>query len=383
MTPIAHAMARQAGLLEDRVIIDLPVSLPPTLGVGAFMKATVARIDGNLAIVDGDGENLDEPAALRRHGLRIDAVIAEGNPSLIGHDLHPDFISTRIADDCGVPGLGVQHHHAHLAAVAAEHGLMDPFIGLALDGFGMGTDGGSWGGELMAVERSAMRRLGYLNPLPLPGGDAAARAPWRMAAAALFDLGRAGEIDQRFAGQPGADLLAAVMQSKTCRRTSSAGRLFDAACGLLGLRLQADFEGQAPMELEALADAPRVLDRGWRITEDNRLDLRPLLQALSDMQPGPGANLFHGTLAAALADWVIAAAKKNGVNTVALSGGCFLNKVLKGILSGRLQDAGLHVYGNRLLSPGDSCVSLGQAWVAAWSLKGHESIDREGPTPCA
>jgi hydrogenase maturation protein HypF len=287
----------------------------------------------------------------------------------VAHDLHPDFHSTRYAQSLDLPLVPVQHHHAHAAALAAEHGHDGPLLGLSLDGFGLGKDNQAWGGELLLVDGPGWQRLGHLAELVQPGGDAAAREPWRMAAAALHKLGRGAEIAERFPDIPAAALLGGVLDKGfNCVPTSSAGRLFDAACGLLGVHPVAQFEGQAPMALEALATAPEALPGGWAISEAGVLDCLPLLDALASCtDAGSGANLFHGTLAAALAAWVIRAAKLSGVRVVALGGGCFLNKVLTAGLAARLAEAGLTCLTAAKVSPGDAGLSLGQAWVAALS----------------
>ena len=346
------------------MILPVPHHGPPVLGLGVFLKNSVTLLADGEAHVEEVG-NLDTRAALERFEAVVSGFLETG-VAAIAHDLHPDFASTRRAQATGLPCLPIQHHHAHVAAVMAEHGLAGPVLGLALDGYGMGWGGESWGGELLRVGRNGFERLGHLRPLALPGGDRAAREPWRMAAAALHALGRADEVPARFPDIPAARLIGQVL-AKGDRFTTSGGRLFDAACGLLGIKPVAAFEGEAPMALEALATAPAVLGDGWR-TEDGILDVLPLLDRLSHLKAEDGANLFHGTLIAALADWAERAAKSLGLDTILFSGGCFLNKVLRDGLKASLEARGLKVLLPIRLSPGDMAVSLGQAWAAA--LKG-------------
>ncbi|MBF0304038.1 MAG: hydrogenase maturation protein HypF [Alphaproteobacteria bacterium] len=347
--------------------VVLPKAVPCVLAVGAFLKNTVCLTAGDRAYVSAPCGNLDTAAAIAAFEHAIarlkDAVGAE--PVLVAHDLHPDFHSTRWAGASGLPILAVQHHHAHAAAVAAENGHLGPVLGLSLDGFGLGPGNESWGGELLLVDGPEWRRLGHLAPLRQPGGDLAAREPWRMAAAALHRMARGAEIASRFAQFRAAALLAEVIdKGVNSPPTTSCGRLFDAACGLLGVHPVADFEGQAPMALEAMVRVPRVLYGSWSI-EAGVLDTLPLLAHLADLaDPAEGADLFHGTLSAALAEWVAEAAAETGVATVALGGGCFFNKVLGASLPPALRSRGVRVLRPLLASPGDPAVSLGQAWIA-------------------
>ena len=348
--------------------LPLPRPVAPVLAVGAFLKNTVCVTRGAEAFLSPVHGDLGTPGAIAAFEAAAEAMVAElgVRPVGVAHDLHPDFHCTRYAQSLDLPALAVQHHHAHAAALAAEHGYDGPLLGLSLDGYGLGPGNQSWGGELLAVDGAAFRRLGHLAPLPQPGGDVAAREPWRMAAAFLHAQGRGGEIAGRFAAFPAARHLAQMLdKGVNCPPTSSAGRLFDAACGLLGLHPVAAFEGQAPMALEALADSPRVMADGWRRTE-GVLDFAPLLARLSACgDAAEGANLFHGTLVAALAEWCAWAAAETGWRVVALGGGCFFNRVLTAGLVAALTARGLRPLVAAKVSPGDSGLSLGQAWVAA------------------
>jgi len=351
---------------------DLPHAVPDVLAVGAFLKATVCVMHGRTASVSETIGDLDSPEAIRRFEDTVARMLADtgADPVIVAHDLHPDFHSTRYAQSLGKPTLAVQHHVAHMGALAAEHGHTAPFLGLALDGFGLGPDAESWGGEMLHLDGADWRRLGHLARLPQPGGDIAAREPWRMAAAALHSLGRGAEIPARFAAFPPAALLGQMLdRGLNSPPTSSGGRLFDAACGLLGVKPVATFEGEAPMALERMVTRPRVLDGGW-VIRDGVLDLAPLLAHLADMtDAAAGADLFHGTLAAALADWARAGAAQAGTDTVALGGGCFFNAVLRGELVPRLRAAGLTPLVPTRTSPGDPAISLGQAWIAAHATR--------------
>ena len=349
--------------------IDLGREFPPLLATGAYLKNTVCVTRGREAFVSQHIGDLDGPQArrfLHETAAHLQRIL-DVRPECIVADLHPDFPGRALAVELGLPLLEVQHHHAHVAAVLAEHHVDGAALGIALDGYGYGTDGGAWGGELLRVEGGSFERIGHLAPLALPGGDRCAREPWRCASAALHALGRGDAIAARFPAQVLAGPVARLLAAGGLTDTSSAGRWFDAACGLLGVHPEAAYEGQAPMLLEALVRAPQVLAGGWRIA-DGVLDPLPLLAAIEPMDARAGAEYFHGTLIAALADWALCAARATGLRTVALSGGCFLNRVLAEGLAAALRGAGLRALLPRALPPNDGGISLGQAAVAAARL---------------
>ncbi len=356
------------------MVIPLARTMPDALALGAYLKTSICVIRGDQAYVSQTTGTLDSAEAIERFEDRVGTMLmATGaEPVVVAHDLHPDFHSTRFAATLGLPTLAVQHHHAHIAALLAEHQTDGPIIGLALDGFGLGPGNESWGGELLLVDGSRYERIGHLAELIQPGGDLAAREPWRMAAALLHRLGRGGEVASRFDGLHGAGMLAQMMdKGVNCPPTTSAGRLFDCACGLLGIHPVAEYEGQAPRALESMTLEPRILPGGWRITENNVLDMTPLLAHLLDCEPRKGAELFHGTLAAALAEWLAHTAAVRGTDRVALGGGCFFNRILADRLVQLLKDRGLKPLTASRVSPGDAGLSLGQAWIAAQSVLGH------------
>ncbi|TAN71307.1 MAG: carbamoyltransferase HypF [Gallionella sp.] len=372
--------------------IALPFSGLPVLACGPWMKNTVCLTRGNEAFVSQHIGDLDHAGTRRMLEDVAEHLcdILDVRPEVVAHDLHPDFYSTQFAQAFaarhGLPVVTVQHHHAHIAAVCAEHGVTSPVLGLSLDGVGLGTDGGAWGGELLRTEGAAMRRLGHLVPLVMPGGDRAAREPWRMAAAVLFEMGRADEIVGRFPAQAGAATVIAMLQRNlNCGTTTSMGRQFDAAAALLGVAETQSYEGQAAMLLEGLAErhgAVAPLANGYVLRDASRysaspskeqqplvmLDFRPLFAALADCRDASyGAALFHATLADGLVAWVARTAAAQGIGTIAFGGGCFLNSVLSLALSEALSERGLRVIMAQQLPPNDGAISLGQAWVAMQS----------------
>jgi hydrogenase maturation protein HypF len=354
----------------------------PVLAAGAWFKNALCGVkagEARLSRVVGD---LNTPEACVAHEAEAAALLDWlGRPATIAYDLHPDFHSSRhaaeLAARLGASALPVQHHHAHIASVCAEHGQRGPVIGVALDGVGLGTDNTPWGGELLRVEGARFERLGHLAPLALPGGDRAAREPWRMAAAVLHDLGRGAEIGTRYADEPAAaTVLAMLDKNLNCPRTSSAGRLFDAASGLLGLCRKMEMDAEAAIRLEQAATRrieaagwPEPLADGWRLV-DGVLDMRPLLVRLADMSNAEqGAALFHATLVAALANWAERACGESGLDTVVFGGGCFFNRLLSSGLRSAVEARGLRVLAPIELVPGDAGLALGQAWVALHHLE--------------
>jgi hydrogenase maturation protein HypF len=370
--------------------IALPAAGAAVLATGGYLKNTSCltrtvggRGEALLSQHIGDLDNVASCEALEEAVEHLQRVL-ELRPQALAHDLHPDFFSTqlaqRLAAELGVPAIGVQHHHAHVAALCAEHGVNGPVLGIALDGIGHGEDdsydtGSAWGGELLRVDGASCARLGHLRPLALPGGDRAAKEPWRMAAAALHALGRHTDIERRFAAQPAAPVVAQMlMRGLRTPPTTSAGRWFDAAAGLLGLRDVMAYEGQAAMLLEAAAaahgDVPVDDALLAAMTADERmLDLLPLAARLADARDSArGAALFHAALAEALANWAARAAREQSLDTVALGGGVFLNRILSRRLSTRLSELGLTVLCARQAPVNDGGLALGQAWVAMQRL---------------
>jgi hydrogenase maturation protein HypF len=372
--------------MSDAVVQTLPEPAPaPVLACGAFLKNRVCALRAQTAtwsVLHGD---LDTPEA--RAALLASLDDAPKDVQALAHDLHPDFPSThaalQLAERLTLPAIAVQHHHAHIAAVIAERGLTQPVIGLALDGVGLGTDGTAWGGEVLWVgggrDAHRWRRVGHLPSLHLPGGDLAAREPWRVAAALLHTQGRSDEIVPRFGPQvgEGAARMAATALAKQLNspRTTSAGRWFDAAAGALGLMTHQQAEAQAAIALERLAhDALR----DGLVIDAPDLPLPELVAGFFDVPrddhtaQARAAAQFHLALLHTLAEQAVHATRSEGVADVALSGGCFANRVLRERLSAALTQAGLRVHDAARAGCGDAGLALGQAWVAACALAaGH------------
>jgi hydrogenase maturation protein HypF len=355
--------------------IRLPAAGPPVLALGGHFKNTVCVTRGDEAFVSqhvGDLDNAPTCKALDAAVAHLTSIL-DVEPQIIAHDLHPDFYSTRhaarLAAQWGVPTRPVQHHHAHIAAIVAEHRLRGPVLGLALDGVGLGQDGGAWGGELLFVDGAHCERLGRLRPLRLPGGDRAAREPWRMGASALSLAGRDNEILRRYTDEAAAPAVRDMLVRRfNAPQTSSMGRWFDAAAGLLGVQRRMSFEGQAAMLLEGAAErhGPVPAEPSlYGINTDNELDLTALAMRLADERDvGHGAALFHATLVDALAAWVAQAAQDLTLATVAGGGGCFLNAIVARGLHAALKSRGLALYQAHAVPPNDGGLALGQAWVA-------------------
>jgi hydrogenase maturation protein HypF len=364
--------------------LSLPVAAPvPILAVGPHLKNTFALASGPQAWVSqhiGDLENL-ETLQHFREALGRNRALFRIEPEAVACDLHPGYLSTGEAETLGLGApIRVQHHHAHVAAVLAEHGATGPVVGVAFDGTGYGEDGTVWGGEFLVADLLGYRRVGHLRPAPLPGGDLAARTPWRSALGYLSLNPRLAPVFERaFAGVATAERQ--IAEQQVARRVntpmaSSMGRLFDATAAVLGVRRTAQFEGQAAMELEALAGARVAAEHEFPMEEGSDgwvLDPLPLLAVLGHRaRKGQSrcdlAADFHASVARATALGAMRAASDAGLDRVVLAGGVFLNARLLTSVVRRLEHAGLRVLLPRRLGPNDGAISYGQAAVAAARL---------------
>jgi hydrogenase maturation protein HypF len=372
--------------------IELSFEMPiPLLACGGQLKNTFCLGQGRQAILSqhmGNLENLETLHAFRQESEHFQRLFAL-TPAAVAHDLHPSYLASRYALSLKVPHtIGVQHHHAHIASVMAEHGLEGPLLGVAADGAGYGTDGAIWGCEIMRADLGNFQRLAHLAYVPLPGGEQAVRQPWRMATAYLqLAYGpQALELDIPFVRQLNRarwrSLTQIIEKGIHCPLTSSLGRLFDAVAALLGLVSQSNtrlHEGQAAAALERLARADNTTDQSYPYTisgaEPATLDVMPLIRALVDeiRQEIPAARIarrFHISIAALLAESCARARRQTGLNVVALSGDCFQNQLLLEQLIDALEKMAFLVFINRRVPPNDGGLSLGQLAIAATHLRG-------------
>lgn len=376
--------------------VRLPVVTRPLLALGPELKATFCLARDGYAFLSqhiGDMQNVetyehyDQTLALYRKLFDIE-------PELAACDMHPDYHTTRLAADLRLAVVRVQHHHAHLAALLAEHRLDEPVIGVVWDGNGYGLDGAVWGGEFLLGDARGFERAAHLEVLPLPGGDAATANPYRIAWAYLWALLGRDEAARLRVPSAERDVLAQMVgRSLRTASTSSAGRLFDAVSALLGVRRTVSYEAQAAIELEALArpcGAPATYRWGvetqagvqrWgvtgeRVASTRVLKLGPMFaDLLADLEQGePIAAMsyrFHSTMADLIAATCQALRDATGLNVVGLSGGVFQNRLLLELVLPRLEGAGLHVLTHRQVPCSDGGVALGQALIAHYASFGE------------
>jgi hydrogenase maturation protein HypF len=359
-----RVMRRSRGYVPET--LDVGRELPELLACGGELKNVFCLTKGTHAILSqhmGDLENyetlvfFEETLANLKKLFRVD-------PRAVAYDLHPGYLSTKYA--LGLEGLekiGVQHHHAHIASCMAENGLTGEAIGVAMDGTGYGLDGAIWGGEFLLAGYAGFTRRAHLRYVPLAGGDAAVREPWRSA------LGYPG-AEERIAGVPQERVRAVRRMMATGTNTvmtSSCGRLFDAVAALVGLRTEVNFEGQAAIELEAIVD-PSCEERYPFDIGGEDIDFRPMMERIVRERAAPAvvAARFHNTLAAA-----------SGLKRVCLSGGTFQNMRLLGLVARALRGSGFELFLHRRVPPNDGGIALGQAAIAAERLAGKSWIGKK------
>lgn len=367
--------------------VRLPFAVTPLLAVGAEMKSSICLAKDGQAFLSqhiGDLQNESSCDSFRQSIKHLSGLLRI-SPEMIACDKHPDYLSSIHAAESGLPVIRVQHHHAHMAACMAENGLEGEVIGLIFDGTGFGSDGTIWGGEMLTGGYGGFRRAGHFRPVRMPGGDAAVREPWRMALAYLYlAYGKAAAtLDHpvaRYLSETEHAMFATMLDKGiNSPHTSSCGRLFDAVAAILNLRHKVSYDGQAAIELEALAetsDADETLPFDMDLATEGplQLDFTALFPALlAALQAGiPAAALarrFHATVAQASVDVCLHFAGKSGLDRIVLSGGVFQNRLLTEMVYTGLTNSGLQVFTHRLTPPNDGCIALGQAAIAGWQTR--------------
>jgi hydrogenase maturation protein HypF len=367
---------RSRGYAPEPLTLAQPVPLP-ILGCGAELKSTFCLARGRHAFLSHHIGDLENYETLRSFtdGIAHFRRLFDVTPEVVAHDLHPEYLSTKYAVDLSdVELVGVQHHHAHIASCLADNGAAGPVLGVAFDGTGFGSDGTLWGGEFLLADLTGFQRMAHLVPVPLPGGAAAIRQPWRMAAAYLGS-DAPQDLIQRNAQHWDA-VLTMASRRVNAPLTSSAGRLFDAVASILGIRDSINYEGQAAVELEQRAELTESGSYSATITEGPPLQLHgvDLVRAVvADREAGVPAELiatrFHHGLADAIVRICVMLRETTGVDVAALSGGVFQNVLLLERTVASLEQSGFHVLTHHRVPPNDAGISLGQIAVAGATVQ--------------
>ncbi|MBT7084891.1 MAG: carbamoyltransferase HypF, partial [Desulfobacterales bacterium] len=375
---------------RSRGYVPVPVFLerkvPQILACGGELKNTVCLTKDNNAFLSQHIGDMENVAAYDFFRMTIEHMkqILHIEPEIIAHDLHPDYMSTRYAiEQHNKKIIPVQHHHAHIASCMAENNFAGNAIGLSFDGTGYGTDGNIWGGEVLITAYDNFKRAAHLEYLPMPGSTSAIKEPWRMALSYLYDTFKEDiwNLDLPVIRKVGKEnariILEMISKNINSPLTSSLGRLFDGVAAILGIRMNVNFEGQAAMALEMLADDKAVLksktkiyDFSWTEDEVRRISVRPIIKGVvSDMGKGADATYistkFHLTLIRLFSEICKTIRAENELNNVVLSGGVFQNSILlKGII-GELEKNNFKIFTHKNVPANDGGLSLGQAVVAA------------------
>jgi hydrogenase maturation protein HypF len=373
----ARVMRRARGFVPDA--LSLPVAGPAVLAVGGERNTAVCLTRDKQAILSQPISDLDGTGgfAFFEEAVARLAALAGRPPEVVAHDLQTDYRTTRWARATALPCIAVQHQHAHIASCLVEHRHFGPVLGVVFDGAGLGADGALWGGEFMIADLAEFRRVAHLRPLPLPGGEAAVRAPWRVGAAALLDAGEALDLFDHVAPERMRALEQVCARPHLSPRATGVGRWFDAVAALCGIRSDVSYDGQAAVELEAAA-APgnhTPYDVGFAYEADAPLvvDLRPTVRSIvADLRANVGAAVvaarFHQTLAHAIAVCCRAARDHGAPETVVLSGACFQNRRLTELATAELEALGFEVLLHERVPCDDGGLALGQAAIASFQL---------------
>jgi hydrogenase maturation protein HypF len=373
-------LRRSRGFAPSPIKISRGIS--SILAVGSEVKNTFCLTRGSFVFMSGHMGDLENLSTYQSYLSAIDHYkkIFAIEPAVVAYDLHPEYLATKYALSLEIPQVGVQHHHAHIASVLAEHNLNEQVIGVAFDGTGYGSDNTLWGGEFLLADCRDFTRAGHCKYLPLPGGAKAIKEPWRITAWVLYNLyGREfTQLDMELTRNLPSGwqlLLDATSKGINAPLTSSAGRLFDVAAGILGIRNIIHYEGQAAIELELAAQKELGQVLPYTISEGSSyvLDFMPTFAALIEgVRQGRNTHFlsasFHVTVAQATVDMVCLIRQNTGLGKVALSGGVWQNRTLLDKVVGMLQQEGFTVYSNQRVPSNDGGIALGQAAVAGMRI---------------
>jgi hydrogenase maturation protein HypF len=330
--------------------------LPAVLAVGGHLKNTIAIAVGRQVFLSQHVGDLDTPEARRAFENAIDDLcrLYRFKPELVACDLHPDYASTRWALASGFPLVRVQHHHAHAASCAAENGVREPYLAVAWDGTGYGLDGTIWGGEFFLASGGRFERIAHLRPFRLPGGEAAIREGWRAEASLLYEAVGPNAVSNTV-------IRRMIERGVNAPLTSSVGRLFDAVASMAGIARQSRFEGQAAMLLERAIDDAVTGDAYPLPERGDAADCAPLIETvLRDIMAGVACSMIAARFHNALANWIVAVARRSGVKQVVFSGGVFQNGYLTERAAALLERQGFTVYTHQRVPSNDGGIALGQ-----------------------
>ncbi len=374
---------RSRGYAPDPVTLPFSMSLP-ILACGAELKNTFCLAKQNYAFVShhiGDLENFETLRSFQE-GIEHFKKLFDIEPEVVAYDLHPEYLSTKYALELPIPlKIGIQHHHAHVASCMADNGITGDVIGVAMDGLGFGLDGKFWGCEFMIASLETFQRVAHLQYLPMPGGSKAIREPWRMAATYLqhaygkdfvnLDLDFSKRLDFQ---------IWKVLEKLQTPLTSSMGRCFDAVSSLLGIRDSINYEGEAAIELEMIADEKEANRYEFDISDDNTtIEITPVIVGIvndihAGILPSQISARFHNAVANLIVRMVLRIRDKNQLNRVALSGGVFQNTLLLKKTIALLKDELFQVFFHHRVPANDGGISLGQAVIADARIKAGLSI---------
>jgi len=378
---VAMVVRDQSRLLRrSRGYVPNPVhtgsSAEGIFAAGAELVNCFCLGKGKQAIMSqhiGDLKNFETLAFYRETVDRFMALFRL-EPELVACDLHPDYLSTRYARELGLPTVAVQHHHAHIASVMAEHGVTEPVIGVSFDGTGLGDDQHIWGSEFMVCDLAGYRRLAHLEYIPMPRGDMATHEPWRMAVSYLYRIYGRDLLDMDLPFLTKLNLatveqvIQAIEKNINSPLTSGAGRVFDAAAALLDLCTRSSFHAEAPMRLENIVSP--VTREIYPYDDGTEISMLPAFRAMVDevmggVEVGLISTKFHNTVGEIIVKRVTRISRESGIRTVALSGGTFQNRYLSSRVESGLLDAQFRVLFPRQLPSNDGGIALGQLVIAA------------------